>query len=343
MLIVIVDDDNFNLRVFEKIVGSSGDHDVRCFNVSAEALEWCSSNDPDLIITDYNMPAPDGLGFIESLGKQRALSRTPVMMITSESDKKLRYRALELGASDFLNKPVDEVEMVARVRNLLEVRQNRTRLERYAHDLDIAVANATDKLREREQDTIHCLTRAAEFRDNETGMHIVRMGHYSAVLGRAAGFSPAEAELMLLAAPMHDVGKVATPDYILLKNGPLTPSEFEIMKQHTVAGYEILRGVDSDMLRLAATIALTHHERFDGSGYPNGVKGTEIPIAGRIVAICDVFDALLSNRPYKEAWPLDRTLDALSKGRGSHFDPELVLTFFGVMKEILELRREYSD
>ena len=343
MLIAIVDDDKFNTAFFEKIVLLTGAHEVRCFNVSAEGLEWCARNDPDLIIVDYNMPAPDGLSFMDALGKQRVLSRTPIMMITSEQDKNLRYKALELGASDFLNKPVDEAEMLARVRNLLEVRENRTRLERYAHDLDVAIERATETLRQRERDTIHALTRAAEFRDNETGMHIVRMGQYAAALGRAVGLTAAESELILLAAPMHDVGKVATPDYILLKNGPLTTAEFEIMKQHTIAGYEILRGIDSDLLQLAATIALTHHERFDGTGYPYGSHGKDIPVAGRIVAICDVFDALLSQRPYKEAWPLDRTLDTISKGRGAHFDPEIVDAFLSIMSQILTLRREYSD
>lgn len=343
MLITIVDDDNFNLALFSKIAQSIGNSETRCFSVSAEALEWCGDNDPDLIIVDYNMPDPNGLAFIESLKSRRSLARTPVMMITGEHDKALRYRALELGASDFLNKPVDEVEMVARIRNLLEVRQNRTRLERRTDELHSEIRKATEKLYQRERETIYCLTRAAEFRDNETGTHIIRMGHYAAALSRAAGRSPADVDLMQLAAPMHDVGKVATPDHILLKAGPLTSEEFEIMKQHTIAGHEILKDMDSDLLRLAAEIALTHHERFDGKGYPHGIAGTDIPLSGRIVAICDVFDALLSERPYKPAWPLDRTLTQMERAKGKHFDPDLLDAFFGVMKEILALRAEFAD
>jgi len=162
-------------------------------------------------------------------------------------------------------------------------------------------------------------------------------------LAKAVGFSPAEVDLMLLAAPMHDVGKVATPDYILLKPGPLTAPEFEIMKQHTIAGHEILKDMDSELLRLAAVIALSHHERIDGNGYPYGLKGEAIPMCGRIVAICDVFDALLSERPYKKAWPLEQTLEMMTRARGKHFDPDVFDAFTSIMKDMLALRAEFAD
>ncbi|MGH7716543.1 MAG: HD-GYP domain-containing protein, partial [Vulcanimicrobiaceae bacterium] len=195
----------------------------------------------------------------------------------------------------------------------------------------------------RERETIHRLSRAAEFRDNETGMHIVRMGRFAQVLGRALGLGETEAELLLLAAPMHDIGKVATPDAILLKPGKLTPDEWTIMKQHTTAGYEILKESTSKFLQKGAEIALTHHEKWDGSGYPSGTAGDDIPISGRICAISDVFDALTSVRPYKPAWPVEQAIIYIHQSSGTHFDPALVKVFERVMPEINDIRAKLTD
>jgi putative two-component system response regulator len=205
------------------------------------------------------------------------------------------------------------------------------------------VQRATADIVAREKETINRLMRAAEFRDNETGMHIVRMGHFSAQIARALGLPESECEMLLMATPMHDIGKVATPDRILLKPGKLDAGEWEIMKQHTIAGYEILKDSQSELLQMAALIALSHHEKFDGSGYPNGVKGEDIPLCGRICAVSDVFDALTSERPYKHAWPVEEAIAEIDRLAGTHFDPELVGAFHATLPSILEIRERYQD
>lgn len=264
-------------------------------------------------------------------------------MLTAERDIDIRRRAIESGANDFLNKPADPIEFVARVRNLLALNDSRQKLANRALQLADEVRKATAQIARREQETIHRLTRASEFRDNETGLHIVRMGRYSALLGGALGMNAGEQELLLLAAPMHDIGKVATPDNILLKPGKLTPEEWSVMKQHTTAGFEILRDSDSKLLQKGAEIALTHHEKWDGSGYPRGLSGGGIPISGRICALADVFDALTSVRPYKPAWPIEQAIVHVHQGSGTHFDPAVVRAFERALPQIREVRETLND
>lgn len=343
MNVFVVDDAPINLKTYEKLLANLEGIQVRAFTKAPDALEALTKHEPDLVIVDYRMPEMDGLEFITRFRSIPRLKEVPIVMLTAERDIDVRRRAIESGANDFLNKPADPIEFVARVRNLLALNDSRRKLANRALLLADEVRKATAQIARREQETIHRLTRASEFRDNETGLHIVRMGRYSAILGRALGMTTGEQELLLLAAPMHDIGKVATPDNILLKPGKLTPDEWDVMKQHTIAGFEILRDSDSKLLQKGAEIALTHHEKWDGSGYPRGLSGDDIPISGRICALADVFDALTSVRPYKPAWPIERAIVHVHQGSGTHFDPAVVKVFERALPEIREVRETLAD
>lgn len=258
-------------------------------------------------------------------------------------DVEIRHRALENGASDFLIKPIDKVEFLARTRNMLQLRRATVGLQHRASWLADEVAKATLELRSREQETIMLLARASEYRDPETGAHILRMAHYSRLIADQLGLPWQEQDDIFNAAPMHDVGKVGTPDHILLKPGRLTDDEMAIMRQHAQIGYDILKSSQARMLQLAATIALTHHERYDGGGYPNGLRGDGIALAGRIVAVADVFDALTSRRPYKRAWSMDAARQYLLDHSGSHFDPHCVAALLARWDEVQAVRARYQD
>jgi putative two-component system response regulator len=346
MLVAIIDINESNQKVYSTILSRIGSVETKSFTSAGAALVWCTNHDHDLVILDYRMgPADemDGLDFVREYNKARAGQQTPIVMLTAEKDREVRHRALEAGASDFLNKPADPVEFLARVRNLLALQESRKRLSTYADSLADDVRRATKEIAEREQETINRLTRAAEFRDSETGLHIVRMGKYAEVLGRAIDLDENDQRLLLLATPMHDIGKVSTPDAVLLKEGPLDPDEWEIMKRHARAGHDILVGSSSKVLQLAALIALRHHERWDGTGYPDHLQGTQIPLAARIAAVSDVFDALISKRPYKRAWTLDEAYTVIKKSSGSHFDPMVVDAFLRNWPEFVEISHRFQD
>jgi putative two-component system response regulator len=343
MRVLIVDDSPTNLSVYLAIVAQIAGVEATTFTSSSEALTWCVRTEPDLVILDYRMPAPDGLAFITEYGTIRPDAETPIVMITVEADRDVRRRALELGASDFLTKPSDAVEFLARVRNLLALRQSRVALRDRAESLQEAVERATRKIVEREEETIQRLMRVAGFRDNETGNHVIRMGHYAAHLGGLLGMSTSEQHLLLLATPMHDIGKVSTPDSILLKPGKLTPEEWVVMREHTTVGHAVLEGSSSRILQLAAEIALRHHEKWDGTGYPGGMSGDTIPMSARIAALCDVFDALLSVRPYKKAWTTDDAFAEIERCSGSHFDPAVATAFLADRGRILSIGRRFLD
>jgi putative two-component system response regulator len=311
--------------------------------VSAEALGWSETNDPDVVIVDYNMPSPDGLEFIRLFRRLPGKAEIPILMITAETDKHLRYKALETGASDFLTKPVDVIEFTARARNMLELRRSRKVLEDRAGWLAGEVVKATAQIVARERETIWRLARVAEFRDVATGMHIVRIAQYCKAIAAALGLSRDEQDLLLMSAPMHDIGKIAIPDSILLKPGKLTETEYATMKQHTIIGHDILKNSASHLLKTAADIALSHHEWFDGRGYPYGLQGEDIPLVGRVCAVSDVFDALTSVRPYKSAWPVAKAVAEIEAGSGVQFDPRVVKAFSTVLSDILQLKDEYSD
>jgi putative two-component system response regulator len=343
MNILLVDDSQSNLVIYKAMIRNQPGCAAVAFTSSADALVWCEKNELAIAVVDYHMPDPNGLEFIRRFRRLPNKGDVPVVMITLEEDRALRYKALEAGANDFLQKPIDVVECSARIHNMIELYQSRRQIENRAIWLAEEVKKGTAEIVLRERETITRLARTAEYRDTGTGLHVVRMAHYAMVIGAAAGLSGREQELLLLAAPMHDIGKVAIPDSILLKPGALDAREYAVMQQHTTIGHEILKDSVSTLLQKAAEIALTHHEKFDGSGYPNRLKMHDIPISGRICAISDVFDALTSVRPYKHAWSVDEAVAEISRLAGAHFDPWLAQAFTSVLPEILRLKEEYSD
>ncbi len=341
--VLIIDDTEINLILFGALVKKLDDCVPHTFSDAREALAWTQGNVPDLVIVDYMMPELDGLEFIRLMREIPGRDGVPVIMITANDQKQLRYRALDLGANDFLTKPVDKVEFLARTRNMLVVSDARKQLADRAEWLASEVRKATAEIVARERETVFRLCKAAEYRDPETGAHILRMAHYSRLIAVGLGLPVADQELLLEAAPMHDIGKVGIADKILLKPGRLDEDEFEIMKQHAIYGFELLQGSSSRVLQAGAEIAKGHHEKFDGSGYPAGTSGTEIPIFSRIVSVADVFDALTSERPYKKAWTLEEAVDFLVAGSGKHFDPDCVRAFLNAWDEVLEIRGRYTE
>ena len=343
MKIVIVDDTPLNLLLMVKLVDRLAGVESHGFESPQEALTWCAHTEPDLIIVDYMMPDIDGLEFIRRVRASHKHEDVPILMVTANNERGVRYEALECGANDFLTKPIDAHEFEPRVRNMLKLREAHLATRQRAETLSVAVRKATAAILDRERETITRLARAAEFRDPETGAHIQRMSHYSAVIARRMGLGSELADALLLAAPMHDVGKLGIPDTILLKPGRLTVNEFEVMKRHPLIGHDILKDSSSEVLRLGARIALSYHEKFDGTGYPNGIAGEAIPLEGRIVAVADVFDALTSSRPYKPAWPFARAIALLREGRGSHFDARCIDAFLSSWDEVLDIHTRFVD
>ncbi len=297
------------------------------------ALEWAEGHDVDLAVVEHAPPALDGPQFIERFRALAGRETAFVVMVARDVDIHTRRRAARAGANELLAQPLDAIELGAHLHNVLLMVENRRKLHERASASLIA----------RELETLMKLARAAEFRDDVTGMHIVRVGHISAALGRSMRLSEHDCDTLAQAAPMHDIGKIAIPDGILLKPGPLTVAEFEIMRRHAAAGFDILKGGDSPILRCAAEIALTHHERFDGTGYPRRLRGLDIPLSGRICAVADVFDALTSVRPYKDAWPPDRAIEFVLQGSGTQFDPDVVAAFHDAYPEICTIRARFED
>ena len=341
--VLIIDDSDINLTLIKALVLKLGECNPVLFAHPVKALDWCRENVPDLVIVDYMMPDMDGLQFIGGFRALPGRADIPVLMVTANDQKDVRYQALLGGANDFLTKPIDRVEFSARARNMLSLRMGQKYLADRAEHLEVLVDERTREIRDREKELIFRMSRAAEFRDPETGAHIQRMAHYSQLIARELGLDEATQKLILEAAPMHDVGKIGIPDQILLKPGKLTPEEFAVMKDHSRLGYELLKDSGSEILRAGAEVAISHHEKYDGSGYPNGLKGTDIPILGRIVAVADVFDALTSERPYKKAWSLDDAKKFLEEGQGSHFDPLCVAAFMAGWSLVLDISQRFRD
>ncbi len=341
MQVLLIDDVPMNLTLLRHLVKKLPGCQALAFTAPEEALAWCGAHTPDLVVTDFMMPEISGTELVLRLRQRHP--DIPVLMVTANHETALRHRALQSGVTDFLNKPLDTVEFLARARNMLNLRQSQRQLADRAAWLADEVRRATQRLVEQARETIVCLAKAAEHRDPETGAHILRMSHYSALIARRLGLSADQQDLLLAAAPMHDIGKVGTPDMILLKPGPLTAQEFAVMKQHTRIGWEVLRANNSPLLQKAAEIAHTHHERWDGRGYPQGLAGEAIPLFGRIVAVADVFDALTSVRPYKEAWTIEAARQYLEEESGRHFDPACVDAFLGDWPEVLAIRERFVD
>ena len=354
--VLVVDDEAPVRLVLTRLLEAEG-YEVVHAGGGEQALAIVSQGGIDTVLLDVMMPGMSGLDVCRRIRADGRLTYTPVVFVTAANDREFRREAREAGADDFLSKPFDEIELLARVRNTVRVKLYYENIARERNDLRVAMDGSTRALadatahlervrRELEyarQETIERLCRAAEFRDDETATHLQRMSHFCHLLGRRKGLDAYTCEMLRVASPMHDVGKIGIPDHILLKPGRLTADEFVVMKQHAEIGWRILSGSDSELLELAASIARTHHEKWDGSGYPRGLAGEEIPIEGRIAAVADVFDAVTSARPYKKAWPLAEAVALLEKGKGQHFDPELVELFLDSMDEVLEIRERFSD
>ena len=341
--VLLIDDDLFGLTVLKDLIDSLVEADQFCHSNPVQALEWLTSATPDVIVTDYDMPEINGVELIRTIRGRPETADVPILMITAIDSPTVRLAALDAGANDFITKPFEGSEVRSRVRNMLALRAGQKALRHRADSLAAEVAQAIRSIAAREHETVIRLARAAEYRDSDTGGHLRRIAEYAAVLGRGLMLPPAFQEALYLAAPMHDIGKIAIPDYIMRKPALLEPHEYEIMQTHTLVGHQILEGSSSELLQLAAEVALAHHERWDGSGYPNNIKGEDIPIAGRIVAVADVFDALVSRRPYKASWELDSASDYIEKNGGAQFDPACVDVFRMSREEIFDIKERFDD
>lgn len=340
--LLIVDDQPYNIALLRMILRDAGYTNIATTTDPREALPMYHSDKPDIVLLDLQMPHIDGFGVMAQLREAEG-DIIPVLVLTAETDPEIRYRALQSGARDFLNKPFDKIETLSRIRNLIEMNLQYKRIRANNAELELKVQERTQELRNTQLEIIHRLGHAAEYKDNETGFHIIRMSLFCGILGKAMGMTQVELEVLQRASPMHDVGKIGIPDRVLLKPGKLDVDEWAIMKTHAAIGADLLAGSNSPLIQLASTIALTHHEKWDGSGYPRGLKGDAIPLAGRICAICDVFDALTSERPYKRAWTVEEAMAEIHTGAGRHFDPDLVALFDTVLPEILHIREQYQE
>ncbi len=324
----MVDDEESNLLLVRRILERDGYTGVVVTADPSRVPGMFVELQPDLVLLDLHMPGMDGFELMDRLGPLTGHgSGVPFLVLTADGTDETRRRALSVGARDFLTKPLDRIELLLRVRNLLQVKQLQDRLRDQNADLEETVAERTRDLDQSRLEVLERLALAAEYRDDDTQEHAWRIGRICALVALALGLPDQEAQLIGRAAPLHDVGKIGIPDAILLKPGRLTGEEFEVIKTHTTIGAEILAGSRSPLLRLAERIALTHHERWDGGGYPSGLGGEEIPIAGRIVAVADVFDALTHERPYKQAWPVEKAVDEILSQAGRQFDPCVVDAF----------------
>lgn len=331
--ILIVEDDPEVQRVLERMLRRDGFRNVTRVPDAEMALDVWATRPPDLALVDLHMPGTSGFEFLEHIREDAGAEFLPVIMLTGDSSQDVRRRALDLGAHDFLTKPFDTTEVLLRIRNLLRTRLLNRRLVDTNNMLEARVRERTVNLEEARREALENLARAAEFRDDVTGQHTHRVGRLAAGIARELGWDDAAVELMRNAAPLHDIGKIGIPDSILLKQGRLTPEEFEIMKRHTTIGAAILAGSRSPVFVLAQEIALTHHERWDGTGYPVGVPGEEIAMAGRIVCAADVYDALTNERPYKAALSPAATLEYIAAHAGTHFDPAVAAALKRFLRE----------
>jgi len=343
MNVLVVDDNPMNLDLFCHMLSMLDLPRPLPMRDAVEALAWCAQRVPDLVVVDYMMPEVDGLEFLRRFRALPSMRQVPVVMVTADTEVTVRHQALRLGANDFLTKPVNNIEFNARIGNLLALRQAQVQLAERAESLAEAVHRATAAIVAREHEAIHRLSRAAEFRDNDTGSHLLRMAAYARLIARRLGLGEAECDVICDAAPMHDIGKVGIPDAVLLKPGPLTADERAIMQRHPQIGADILAGSESSLLQAGAVIAISHHERYDGGGYPYGLVGDAIPLYGRIVAVADVFDALTTARPYKQGWELARAVEYMQAQRGGHFDPDCVDALLAELDAVVTIQRRFHD
>jgi len=330
---LIVDDQEFNISLLERILRRRGYNNTISSTDPLELESLYEKEQPDIILLDLHMPNMDGYSALQLLRtKISPQDYVPILVLTADVTVEAKQRALNEGAFDFLTKPFDTTEVVLRIQNLLRTRYLHLQLQAYNHLLEQRVQQRTAELRLAQLETLELLGRTTEYRDDVTGGHTQRVGDLSADIASGLGLPEDEVERIRLAAPLHDIGKIGIPDEVLLKPGRFTEEEFELMRTHTSIGASILEGSHFPVLELARTIALSHHERWDGTGYPHGLSGTSIPLAGRIVAVADVFDALMHQRPYKRAWTLEETIAEIERLSGSHFDPDVVAAFVSLTK-----------
>ena len=363
--LLVVDDEELNIRLLRTHLRRKGFKNVLGCVDSTLAFEMVAKTRPDLVILDVVMPGKDGIEVLEEIRSRDDFASTPVFMLTASEDPAQKAVALEKGATDFLSKPVDTAELLARVRNAIAMKTHFNLLRNQADVLESLVCARTEEVKASRTELVYCLARAVECRDATTGKHVVRVGRYVGLIAKRLGVERSLAELYELAAPLHDIGKIGIPDEILLKPGRLTARETEIMRRHCVKGQqtfvdlpprtwlEIQKGDAEEppgdsppisrVLAVAANIALTHHEWWNGTGYPLGLHGDEIPLEGRITALADVFDALCTARPYKRAFPPKDSFDMMKRHRGSHFDPDAFDSFESCFDQVLEIRGAYRD
>ena len=377
-IILLLDDSEENLVLLQRMLkGLPGvEAGTVCFTAAAKALDWCRQHEPDICVVDFHMPGMDGVTFITEARKLPGFKGIPMVMVTGAAESEVRRRALASGATDFLTRPVEPEEFRARLHNLLSLRLSlvnpldkiagsdfgrrseatpapsdsgargepqgggEQRVERLAHDVELLARQTLEREHEL---IISKLSHLSTTRDEETGNHMHRVAHISRLIAAELGHDTSFCDMIYLAAPMHDIGKVGIPDKILLKPGKLTAEEWEIMKTHTTIGYEVLKDSSSPLLRMGADIAHSHHEKFNGQGYPLGLVGEKIPIVGRIVSVADELDALLSVRPYKQAWNLRDALEQMHRERGRHFDPGCIEVMLRHIDAILEIQQQFAD
>ena len=341
MKIISIDDNKTNLLIIESYAKNLS-LQIDSFLEPKEALVASSNIEYDLVIVDYMMPEINGLEFIQEFRKNNP--EIPIIRLTAVGDDmQLQIKALEYGANDFLSKPINAPAFKARIINMLKLRKSQLLLKNKAMLLQVEVDKATLRLKESELETLQMLGKTAEYKDPETNAHTQRVSHYCKILARAYGLDENLQDIIFYASPFHDLGKIGIPDRILLKPGKLDADEYEIMKKHSQIGYEILKGSKSKYLKAGGVIAYNHHEKYDGTGYPNGLRGENIPIFGRITAIADVFDALTSIRPYKKAWSVDEAFNLLIEEKNRHFDPILVDLFIKNKEDVMNINNIFSQ
>jgi len=341
--ILLVDDEAANIKLLERLLQSFGYSNIVSTQDPRRVLNLFEQHHCDLLLLDLNMPYLNGYEVMAQLKSVAGDDMPTVLMLTAQHAQEYKIQALENGAIDYVTKPFDSNELLSRLNNLLKVHMAQ-KLVRNKNDLlEQMVQERTKELHDTRLQVVRRLGRAAEYRDNETGLHIIRMSKVSALLGKAAGMNEYNCDLLLNAAPMHDIGKIGIADHILLKPGKFDPIEWEIMQTHSQIGADILSDDDSDLMKMSHQIALTHHEKWNGKGYPNGLIGEDIPLVGRICALADVFDALTSVRPYKKAWSVEDSVNLIKEERGEHFDPQLVDYFLKLLPEIIAIKEKYAE
>ncbi|HEX8552315.1 MAG TPA: HD domain-containing phosphohydrolase [Abditibacteriaceae bacterium] len=330
--VLIVDDEPINVRLLQRILQNAGYHDIACVYDSREVLSFVEGETPDIVLLDWMMPHLNGLDVLRQLQHQECARYLPILVLTADVTAQTREEALAGGAKDFLTKPFDQAEVLLRVKNLLETRFLHLAQQEQNRSLEERVLERTRDLENSQAEMLQRLAQAAEFRDDDTGQHTQRVGELAGRLAAVIGLDADTIALIRRAAPLHDVGKIGISDAILLKPGKLSPEEFVVMKTHAQIGAALLKDGHSPLVQIAETIAFSHHERWDGGGYPQGLRGEEIPIEGRILAIVDVFDALTNERPYKKAWSVEQALEEIERNAGTQFDPAAVAAFLQMMR-----------